>query len=105
MAVRTMSGMLVMLASIMSGCSGVPRDPACEQADRCDRALEDPYQSFGVDDVQFGDDGSCWLSAETAVPCVEACERFVTERRADVDADGDGTAELPTQQSILDACG
>jgi hypothetical protein len=96
---------LVVVALIGSiGCAPLPRDAACEKADACDRALPDPYGSFDVDDVQFGDNGSCWLSAQTAKPCIAACTDFTADQLAEVDADDDGVADVSVDQSIVDAC-
>lgn len=86
------------------GCTYLPRDGACLKAEACDAALEEPFGSFAADDAQFGDAGSCWVSADTAKPCVKACEDFVGEELADADADNDGVAEDPVKQQIVDAC-
>ncbi|MBM4283284.1 MAG: hypothetical protein FJ137_21910 [Deltaproteobacteria bacterium] len=100
--------LVVYLAAVVclytGACGPVSRDAACEKADACDQALEAPYGSFAVDDLQFGDTGSCWLTAETATPCVAACDRFVADRLAEHDADADGRAEVATDQAVVDAC-
>jgi hypothetical protein len=99
------AGLATGLSSLCAAaCGPLARDAACEKADACDRALETPYGSFAVDDVQFGDAGSCWLSADTAEPCITACEQFVADRLAEVDNDGDGRAEVATNQTVVDAC-
>jgi hypothetical protein len=104
MLARPLAVVLVAL-SVSSACAPLPRDPACEAAEACDQALEEPFGSFGANDTQFGDAGSCWLSTDTAKPCVAACEQFIADQRAEVDADGDGVADDLTQQAVVDACG
>jgi hypothetical protein len=85
-------------------CTPLPRDAACVAAEACDQALEEPFGSFGADDTQFGDAGTCWLTADTAKPCITACADFLAEQVATFDADGDGVAEDSTQQAVVDAC-
>jgi hypothetical protein len=94
----------IVSACVTSACGSVPRDPACEKAEVCDQALEDPFGNFGTDDHQFGDNGTCWLTETTATPCITACKQFLVDRRLEVDVDDDGRAEVLTQQTIVEAC-
>jgi hypothetical protein len=89
------------------GCTPVDRDPACIAADACDQALERPFGDFGAQDLAFGDDlngdgeagdvGTCWQNADTAAPCVAACQDFLAEQQE--------LARAVGNVAVLEACG
>jgi hypothetical protein len=70
------------------GCGSIARDPACAQADACDQSLGQPFNSFRETDPVFGDEGRCWQNDSTAVPCIDACNDFIADARADAERDG-----------------
>lgn len=97
---------LVLFAAVVA-CTPIDRDPTCVAAEACDLALERPFGDFAVTDPIFGDDlngdgtttdaGTCWQSAESAVPCIDGCTDFVQEQLDLAIAQGN--------QAVIDACG
>jgi hypothetical protein len=85
-------------AGLVAGaCGSIARDAACVQADACDQSLGQPFNSFRATDPVFGDEGRCWQNDSTAGPCIDACNSFLADTRADAERAGD--------INLLGACG
>ena len=94
-AVAALSSLVFALA--VSACVPIARKDECIQADACDQAREDPFDSFIATDAQFGDLGTCWQNEETSAACVTECNSFLADELA--------IAQAANNQGVIDACG
>jgi hypothetical protein len=104
---RAFAPVLLVVVAASLGCVPIARDPACIAAQACDEALERPTGDYEPTDPVFGDDlnddgtagdaGTCWANAETAKPCIDACNDFLAEQVAIAQAQGN--------DAVILACG
>ncbi|MDP2343635.1 MAG: hypothetical protein Q8O67_21935 [Deltaproteobacteria bacterium] len=85
------------LVLVAAACVPIARKAECENADACDQAREDPFNSFPATDAQFGDLGTCWQNEETAKACVAECNAFLADELA--------IAQAANNIALIEACG
>lgn len=89
---------LALALAALAGCAPpLKRDAACLAAEKCDAALERPFEDFKADDPVFGDLGTCWQNADSQAPCILSCQQFL--------ADQVELAQAQGNQAVIDACG
>lgn len=106
--IRFFAALLVVMTF---ACAPVARDPTCDAAEACDKALDEPFGDFASTDPVFGDDlngdgtvgvdladvGTCWQNDTTAAPCINSCKAFIAEQQAIATEQGNA--------AVIAACG